>query len=766
MAYVPPACNNIQFNVEAFTAPAPCSPIIFHFGQGIANVQITDSYIKIVSDMHLLYMGEGVIISDSSIFIQSDSVDILEIKGVVPTDSIIKVQSSEALIRMLPSVQALPSEIKIQADIAQVKMPSGEDFPFALHDGWGFRWSNYSEEDKKDFHTIIPWNKEDEVDIHIQIPNDPFDNLDQHYIIPWESMLPYEHKYKFPWDVLFIHNIENTIPWASFIQHRNDYIIPWDKNNPYDKDLIIPWLYPERLHYHYSIPWGESVSVSYEQISPWLYPDAVDETFDIVWGPIDWRTICQKKYWPPPVCGKVTFQIKEKIISNICEGIIFSIGPDPSKIGEYCPYKHVYSGRRDPFDTTLNPVIPPEDFITKEVYTMHNTVTVQRLPDMKIIEVTAINIKYDRSSYLWTFSMQIGKDKTNYLDMIKPSPDNANTYVDVLITINQRHWVCRVEGYRENRVFGKDSWQVQGRSPSMELGAPVCKKSSFTFDPTGNSPTSGAGIIQSVLQGTLYGIDDKGWKADFSAYGPNIHTGFVPSSADDWGIQAKTFSWNSNTQIEIVRKLTDSIGAFIMTEPDCRSLARRTLYVKPMFNIPPWHWNNPAGTHFPTVDYELSTDLCLEVSRNYAEMPDYNAVHVMGTVEAPAQHTNPNPGLTVLEVYREGIGPEFRVYAPDIVDDNIQSWKAALERGRMQICDTGFWLKHDMRLFSVSYPDSTDNTLPPLVLPGGFCKVHEKNHERDRVWYGVADALSIDVSVNANGTVYVVQTVAINEYID
>lgn len=762
MAYTPPdPCGHVHFTAaSAHTPPNPCGGVFF--GDSGLAVSIKDSFLYVVSDTVSVYPLASISVFDSAVVLESDTVQVEIKKGIYIADSYIEISSENGSIFILPAVHVEHSNIEITADVVKVKTPTAADLPWKINKGGMlFPWG-VSQEYRRT-HISVSWNDVTPVRTHEQILWGDNKPIGARSVVPWKHLDYIPLHYSVPWRAFELYDRSWSVPWNK-IEHtyQEHTVISWGNNKFLHLHIEIPYLQPDQIRTEFNLPWGGTLrkqEVVYQ--FHWNYPDFIINTFDIVWGPIDWTTACFKKYWPPPECATITFGSPEITIKPSCNSVIFVPGINTHGIlGQYCPYKHTRSGRRDPFDKIDSIKPPPEILPTNEEYYMYNTVTVQRLPDMAPIGVTSVSIRTDKSSYLWSFSLTVGKDDDiNYLDMIKPSLANQDIYTDILITINQRQWVCRVESYRETRVFGRDSWQINGRSPSMELGSPQNKRSSFIYDPAGGAATAGATIIQDILDGTRFGLNDTNWTADFSAYGPNIHTGFQPTSSTDWGIQPRTFSWESATQIEAIKKLVDSIGAFIITEPNCRPDSNKILYVKPYYDVPPWHWVH-TSSYFPTIKHTLYTDTMMEVGRTNEELADYNAVFVMGSVSVPAQHTNTTPGIPVVEIYRNGVGPDNRIYAPDIVDEYLQSWKACQERGRKILCETGFWIKHDLRLFSVSYPDSTDPTLPPLLLPGDFVRVVEKQ----KSWYGDVEAISIEVAVK-DGTVYVSQDAAVNEYI-
>lgn len=771
------------------------------------SIIIEDSVIKLVSDSISFQNFSGIDIEDSIVKIISDESSLWAAPSVITNDSIIKILSENSPIKLWPSVITSESNILI-AGYSSVKNPSPSDLPTAINtsvaggDGGSISWNAIVPE--VDISYVFPWNETTEIRKIEQFIYSTVEEADVSYSIDWKQIPELRTVTQMWWGDYVLHqDLKTTMPWRVFeVQNPEDltechsfqihYSFPWQRAKEYSTEIDIPWYYPDYKDVTFSIPWGSLTPTDQLYYIKWLYPDYVDVHYEIVWGPVDWTNICCQKYWRPPPCTTLVFNTTEPALKGYCRDIVLSIGPSGynNNLGIFCPYKHSHSGRRDPFEH-LREI---EEYILKPKveYDMINTVTVQVLPlnsDIPPVQVSTININTDKDSYLWSFSLTVMKDdfSENFLDMIKPKViDDEIVYTDILININQNFWVCRVEGFSESRTFGKDSWSVTGRSPSMELGSPQNQKFTYTYNDPNEAKSSGAQIIEEILKGARLGISDTGWKPVFDRYEQRIvHTGFNPAGVDDWGFVNNTVTWQDVTQIEAIKSLTDSIGAFIITEPNsigagldpqAAAAHHRNLYIRPRYNYPPWHWNvssrywghiwgkDSQGEMLPG-NKMISTELAMEVGRNNENNADYNAVMVMGTLDIQGEN-GVKIGFPVLEVYRSGVGEEFRVYAPDIVDEKLQTTPACFEAGRMALCNTGFWMKHTLKMYSLAYPNSEDKTIPPLCWPGDFVQVQEHNRigRVEKIWYGDVEAVQVAVAVN-NNAVYVTQTLGINEYV-
>ena len=760
--YTPPPCNAIPFVVYETINILPCNELIYDIASKETPIRCKTSIINLYDSGIVCIEAVMVDFTSTILPVYGNDCGLEKVITIQPDNSKFSMMDSGCIFHMLPDCIIEPTIFSICAADNSIT-PGGEsDLPTGvsigaikvnwekttfIHETVSNNWEEGTPVDEfteflagdGDYMSApsidADWNVMTTVDelsdIHLCKPLVIIDYYTSHL---WKQFLTVDEFDKICWDSFFYRDWIYDVKWRAPGPKDIEKKMSWDTLNPLSDSLVVNW----------------------------RQPGPKDKRMIVPWGPVEYFAYCQTHYYPPDN-GVVNFKSEpfDSKLAGICMSIVFDVeglNSDPR-----CPYDHKKSGSRDPYNHGIDvdiyyPYYPPE----KEQYYMLNTVLVKRLPDNIPIEVTSISIKYDKQSWLWSFSLTIGKDKHEYLDLIKPNPLNSNIFTDIEIYINGWKWICRVESWDESRVFAKDSWRISGRSPSMELGYPQNVKTSYIYNPSnGASSTAGGQIIDDILEGTMLGVPDTGWSIDWDAYiGTNeIHTGFDPNDASFWGIKDGSFSWTDKTQIEVIKSLTESIGAFIITNPYCTGTGKK-LIIRPKYDQPPWYWNT-ANQYRPVIDHYINTSYAPEVGRNYSQLATYNSVYVMGQHSTEAQKTNTTEGIVVVEVYRDGVGPGNRVYSEDIVNPYLYNWQAALELGRMTLCETGEWLNHKLRLFSLAeYTDATPK-ISRLILPGDFVQVSEKN----TTWCGMASSTEVTANV-VNGSAFAVyQNIEVQQYI-
>lgn len=434
-----------------------------------------------------------------------------------------------------------------------------------------------------------------------------------------------------------------------------------------------------------------------------------DKHHGTYWGPYWYSLWCQEQYFPWKGNEEVHLVLKSDF--PLLQYPDFLTPSNPR-----CPFGYWYSGNRDnpdPPPPYEGPIMP----LVKGFYYMNNTVFVKRLPSMEDIEVQSITMSIDMDSFLWDFSLTI-VDKS-YLNLIKPQDD---TFIDIQININGYEWTCRVEEWSENITFNQRSWIINGRSPSIELAEPFCNPFSYKNDTTVQATT----IVTDLLNLTNWSYV---WES----------SAFL-DTAMDWLIPANLFSFTNESIIHGIKQLVNTAGHFINTVPNTNTI--KELQIKPIYKEQPWNWYH--STISP--DILLVDAQCWEIGRKYNRKSKIDSIVLAGIGEASG---------ILSTVKKEGTAGTYT--APMITSPLFTTPQVIRERGRMEIAESGNWIEHSIKLFS----------LRPAPEGVGLAQIGElaEFNESGNTWRGIIKSVSVNVDTRKlNTAMHVDQQIEILEY--
>lgn len=508
--------------------------------------------------------------------------------------------------------------------------------------------------------------------------------------------------------------------------------IGWDKFRLETSQTIeTGYLQPPPKDTHEEIVWGGSIIIDKQKSFEFLQPPPNDKQHRTYWGDKWYSLLCKTQYFPPINDPIVLFKFKEIAIVDSPETeAILSFGTIRNL---RCPFDYHHSGNRDPFHPPIIPPIPYNDILIVPIsgtYYMSNTTYIRKLSgNMESIDFQSVTMSIDRDSWLWSFNIVVLTKES--LDLIKPVQSN---FSDIEISCNGWIWTCRVDGWKESIVFGKKAWTVTGKSPSMEIGDPYSSLSSYS-----NENVHGGQIIDDVLT-------DTGWTTEWQG-----NNSFIATSKyiNDWLIPAGVVSVTNTSCIKIIQRIIDSIGYFIQTNantnnnPSLNGTGNQVLYIKPTHKQNAWKWNENS---LITPKAVLTDRICSEIGRSNKVVQPVQAVIVSGE----------NHGVIVSAV-RDGYNISTCQSAAVATEPLLTSIAAGTEKSRHIISQSGYWLMHSLRLFSLSAPLSA----PGLLLPGDFIDMNETGSS---TWRGQVIGVSINSGWSGNGLV-TSQSIEVEQYV-
>jgi hypothetical protein len=748
MAFIPPACDAIDFEHIGMYTPPACDMLNFDIG-GTAPYQILSEASDVVIESPSAEYFQGAIISSDGAVVPIEfGESLLDIMVPIGADAVqIPLEFEGSILEILPDIVTSDVEVPIEADHMVIRGTEEQHLPTSLDPG---------------FH--VSWEKEIAVDKRMCLPAGDGEHQIIIRNISWMRNTPPDPEIQIPWLVIpykdhWINSVYADFPsmdhivsssWIGMMDYLDWHIAKsWNTADEHQLKFCTSYNEPGANDTFKQVLWDTADEHQIKFCASYNAPSPNDEQKCVPWGPYSYYTLCfDGTYRPPLSCGKVPFAFPNKYPMHdpdICSEIRFELNDYTSSNYQRCPYHHWHSGDRDKYPGIILP--PPSEFPRpQKVYYMLNSVLVKEYLTNTPIQVLGVSMTIDRSSWLWQFQVTVASK--DCLDIIKPQD---GVFINIVIELNGYQWLCTVESWQENRAFGKDAWTITGRSPSLIFGDPMDPKKTDTV----NVGKSGYQLLEDVVAAKVPPASWPGgaahppsWTSDWTSY-DSTATGFDPVQ---WFVPAGTLSYTDQTSIDIMKTVAGSIGAYIQTDP-----SEHIFHVKPIYAYQPWNWETESA-----IDWNhVIEDQFIEIGRNYELRSDFRAVHVMGeSIANDGASSNPDPNgeAVFVNVCRDGwcSGSSDIKYGPMITDKLITDSKSGLERGRMFLGDTGEWVKHTLKL-SVLCPAGTGLG---LFKPGDMIRVLE----RGVVWSGQVTSTNISAANAGNGFT-VQQIIGVEQYI-
>jgi hypothetical protein len=664
---------------SSYPIPEAGTSLTLRFGTtGDAEIISEHSEILLTDNGQQLSMIVVIFSEDSEIQIDGSSTEVEIIIELQSDPSEIKIGVPEHAVEHLPDIITAASDFLTLSGIHSIGGGQANDLPNKLgHTGHKMPWlkaQNYvsrrfEQPWEKPIDTrvrgLVPWDQTYDVSNKIESPYiNKMEFYDGHNKTPWGDFVhlpsdmfsvPFIMKMdyvddfeKARWEGFVERNKQTVNPYTNTAAWRGDYKDShlrkhWDRSKYYDKRMI-------------------------NQFDNGLIGQFKTRHHGTYWGPKWYSMFCQEQYFPWKSREDIKLVLKTDV--PFMENLDFVQPNNPR-----CPFDYWYTGGRDSFDPDITPI---DGLFTpiQKVYYMLNSAFIKRLPGNEDIEFESVNISIDRNSWTWSFDITISSK--DYLDLIKPS---GSTLVDIQININGWQWTCRVEDWSESISFGRRSWSVSGRSPSVELGEPYFVEPSFS-----NIEEHGGQIVDRILSGT-------GWSANWDYDEFNPYT--------EWLIPASALNLYDSSKIHQMQTIIQSVNAFVQTNADTDD--SQEFLIKPKYWKNPWKWSSDI---VPAV--MLNDSVCHEIGRSNKIIKTVNSVIVSGD----------NQGI-IVDAVKDGTAGDMA--APMDINSLITTQDAGRERARHIIGNSGFWINHSMRLFSLMPPGQA----PGLLLPGTFIQMSE-----------------------------------------
>ena len=353
-------------------------------------------------------------------------------------------------------------------------------------------------------------------------------------------------------------------------------------------------------------------------------------------------------------------------------------------------YTGKYGGETRPEDPKKPQPKQPD---IRESYLLMNTISVVILPDRTPIEIRDLDISLDIDSFSWSFTGSLWGASS--LALVEPDQDGVK---QIEVDINGWKWVFIIERYTSNRAFGQERYTIYGTSRTQLLAAPYAPQRS-------KSNTSQINAKQAISEE----LKNTGFTAEY----PDLNDYSTP----DWIIPGGSFSYQNETPMKVIARLTGTAGSVIIPARNSD-----TLNIQPRYPASPWKWSEA------TMDKIIPASLVISLSASWRPEPEYNAVYVSGT------HTG--VAVNVKRTGSAGNDP-----APDILEDWLTETQVNTERGRNELAKGGH-----QSVVTLEIPLTANSITPGLVVPGQLAEVQDTVLGESQSWRALCLSTSIRVS--------------------
>ncbi len=346
---------------------------------------------------------------------------------------------------------------------------------------------------------------------------------------------------------------------------------------------------------------------------------------------------------------------------------------------------------------------PPPDPEILDTYMIANTVNLVVLPSRTPIEAKNVRVALDADSFSWSFSADIFTQAA--LDLVRPDAGGAKT---VELDINGWKWVVLVERYSRQLRFPAEAYSINGATRPQLLAAPYAPlRTSLN-----NAPINAAQAAEAEL----------------------LNTGFTLAwQATDWTLPAGAFSYQSQTAMQVIARLAETVGGVVRPTRDADALE-----VVPRYPAPPWAWEDvdtPISRIIPPA-------MMTELGGEWTPQPAWNACYTSGT----------SHGVSML-VRRAGTAGDNPT--PDVFEDWLTDQPANQARGIHELSKGG---NIEIVSFTIPLFPVNDDHGVGLVLPAQLCRVPESSG----AWVGLC--LAVDISAEGTGAVRVKQQIKLERH--
>lgn len=351
----------------------------------------------------------------------------------------------------------------------------------------------------------------------------------------------------------------------------------------------------------------------------------------------------------------------------------------------------------------LSVIDPPLTGLLPDLLISHH-ISLVKLPERTVIEVSGGQMSLDIDAFSWTFSMTLAEKAG--LDLVRP---DASGVKEIELNFDGTIFVFIVEQCHHQNAFNQSGYAISGRSKTAYLTQPYLQPVSYI--------ETQQRLASQLINNELINL---GWTAHFNTL--------------DWLVDADAdaFSYANKTPMQAIIQVAGAVGAVIKPHNELNEFD-----INPRYKISPWDW--PAAT----ADGIYDNNIIRQLSGEWQPKPLINGVYVSGATFG-------------VNCFVKRTGTAGDTLAQQVIDNLITTADAGRERGRNVICDRG-----NQELVSVELPVLPLGQLPDIHYPGDLLQVNESvNHQ----WKGLCIGVALSFKVSPKAVVTASQTMTLEKH--
>lgn len=503
--------------------------------------------------------------------------------------------------------------------------------------------------------------------------------------LPWEKYAgEIDMAVQSPWSQLTILDARNAASWSAWWREilfiDVGVAAPWSSAEMTDVENILPMGGSILSDIGVSLIWPTTDLSDVGVLAPWARMLSADPGIRLPWDRVSCCDFETELPWQVTEAVDLEIRLAWAKMAAVDAGIETPWSRTiPLDVVNFSPYERQY------IKQALKKAVSLPWMAAARIIMSKQNVTFKRVSDDASIGLLpGVSVDQDDGSWCWKMTGTLPSKAD--ADLLRPDPLTGDM-VEVELSVNGQVFRFLVSSVQENYVWAKGTYNITGYSPTWLLGDPAPRI----------TKTWGAQPAQTVVSGLL---SDSAY-----TYTWNLLTA-------TWNLMNGDLSVTDAQPIDVIKQVAAAPGGIVQTAPSGYELILQSRYP-----ISPKDWasSTPAQSLLSGV---------MSQGVDPRPQPGYNSIVVSGK----------NSGV-IATIVRSGTAGDNS--APAVVDPLLTAAALVVERGRVELDDTGYNKANETLLLPMPGPGN----YPDLLLPGDLVAVQDLTES----WRGQVRGTSISV---------------------